>query len=426
MRSEYLFFAYFIFMILEPNFDIGLLIALVFMGFIVLDIIWNQHNFFIKKLPKKRGQGVALNAYFFLIIVQILMAFITVPFNYTKYSYDAIKSFVSTTLLPLIVMIYFLPHINIRKFLELMRGFGLVVACFGFIETVTRHYILSTLGIGRENGFYSYAGTENFRTMFFFMHPGVAAIYMVMIFVLLLHMPFKKNIYQYIGHVFLAVSIYGTKTRMMWFAYIIIMLMFFMDRIRDIFKRCVIRKKTIYLTLTIGILSTIGVFIFRDAIESIIRKMFEYVHLLFDSNNVYVSRVIRYENIQNVIRYVIANPIKLLYGGGFGYSNLFSANNGVKLYYGDVWNSGIDNQYMEFLLEEGLWGVIPFLMCVMIAYIYYYRLKDEINKIGCMFIVLIGLGSISFCTMGWRLPVFILQIGLFIMIYVNRGAHEEA
>ena len=50
MRSEYLFFAYFIFMILEPNFDIGLLIALVFMGFIVLDIIWNQHNFFIKKL----------------------------------------------------------------------------------------------------------------------------------------------------------------------------------------------------------------------------------------------------------------------------------------------------------------------------------------------------------------------------------------
>ena len=132
-----------------------------------------------------------------------------------------------------------------------------------------------------------------------------------------------------------------------------------------------------------------------------------------------MSRVIRTENLWNAVRYIFEDPIRLFYGGGLGYSNLFSANNGVTLYYGEVWNGGVDNQYVVFLLEIGVWGLIPFLICLVTSLIKYFKTTDFVTKIGCMFILLIGLGSISFSAMGWRVPVFILQMGMFIVVYAK-------
>ena len=419
MRSEYIFFVYFIFMILETNFDIGSLIAPVFLGFVMLDVIINHNKLVIKKLPKARGQGTALRAYYFLIAAQIVMTILIAPFNYTTYMYDSVKAFVATTILPLLVIIYFIPHIDIRKFLELLRGVGLAVGCLGVVETLTRRYVLSVFGIIGMGEFYTYAGTSNFRTLLFFMHPGVTAVFMVMAVIILLHMPFKKKIYQYIGHISLAVSIYGTKTRMMWLAYAIILAIYIIRKSDFLLKDRRIKKRVIFSVLGFAIIVSIGIVVFWDKVSAFTEQMLEYLYLVFDSSNVYVSRVIRTENLWNAVRYIFEDPIRLFYGGGLGYSNLFSANNGVTLYYGEVWNGGVDNQYVVFLLEIGVWGLIPFLICLVTSLIKYFKTTDFVTKIGCMFILLIGLGSISFSAMGWRVPVFILQMGMFIVVYAK-------
>ena len=208
----------------------------------------------------------------------------------------------------------------------------------------------------------------------------------------------------------IVVSIYGTKTRSVWIAVAMMLIMFVIDKAKF---RPRLRKETlgrIFVVLAVFILFAV---IFRNQLQTMFFTISSYLNLAFDRNNQYVSRVVRVENLKNGLIYIKNNPLVLLIGNGLGFGNLFSVQHGVTLSYGAVWNAGIDNQYLSVVLETGIWGLIPIIIIPIYAFIHYFKSELTSDKVGYLVVVLIALLGMSFNIFGWRISTFLYFLGIF-------------
>lgn len=415
MKSEIYLFLLFIFIIFETNFDIGVMIAFVFIGIVLLDCFFNKQKI---RVYTKKNQSVVLKTYLLMCFFQIVITIIVMPFEYSTYMYAGVKVFIANTIMIYLTMIYFISHIDIARFIKLIKAFAIVVGILGTIETFIKKNIFSFINIGYFDT--SSYGTKDFRTTLFFGHPAILAIFIVVGIASLLYFPCKKIGEQYVFLAFMLISLYGTKTRSMWLSVAIIVMLFIVDQISN--GKTKIKKKTIFSAFLIIAIFFALIITNYSTIINILSELENYLSLMFDSNNTYVSRVVRIKNISNVIQYLKANPINIFIGKGLGYETLFSKMNGVKLYYGDIWTSGIDNQYVTLVLQTGIWGVCSYIICVISAVVIFMQSKNNNIKLACLYVIIIGLSSVSIDSFGWRVCVFILQFGIMV---INKGKIEK-
>lgn len=415
MKSEVVLFILMVFLIFETYADIGFFLALVLVGFILFDSVTNHHKYRLRRLSR---QSKIFKSYMVLAAILIVTTVLAVPFYYTEYTYLGVKAFVANTIFLLLVMTYFAPYIDVGRFLVLFRGFGLFTGGLGLVETLARRYLMHSIF---HFGYYDAGtvGNNSFRTVLFFGHPTICALYIVATFVVLLYMPLKKMLWQYGAMLVLLIVLYGTKTRSLWLTFVTIFILFMAERVKKAGKKKKLKKKKIYYIFAIGILTAGLCIIFWPLISGTFSEINSYLALLFDSRNTYISRVIRQGNINNAINYLVSDPVNLFLGKGLGYEGLFSKQNGVKVYYGE-WTSGIDNMYISLLLQSGIWGFLAYIALLILAVLTFFNPKtDNVSvKIGCLFVIMVGVSSVSFDAFGWRVCVFVLQMGI---ILINRG-----
>lgn len=411
MRSELIFFISLIFIIIEQNIDLGLWMGFIVCGFIILDMALNKHPFRITKFSK---YNTALKSYLMLIPLGIIETVLAVPINYSQFMVDGVKAFIANTILILLLIMYFIAYIDQSKFFQMTKKFGLMMAYLGVIETICKQYIFYP--VFNKSLDMSTIHTNNFRTTLIFGHPAITAIFMLFVFIILFYFPCKKTILQYFGCIAITITIYGTKTRAMWITFVFLICIMLAEKCKNfVRKNYYVKKKKIYIFIIIGLVGIIVSVYLYPFISKQINVISGYLSLMFDRGNSYVSRVVRVGNIQNALKYVMTNPISILLGGGLGFGNAFSSQNGIVLSYGDVWKYGIDNQFVTLLLEFGVLGVVIYLISILYAFLAYFRTNDNESKMGSLFVVLIAFSSLSIDSFGWRTCTFILQIGLFLI-----------
>lgn len=233
MKSEVILFALMLFLIFETYADMGFFLAVVLIGFICFDSIINHHKYRLRRLSK---QSKVFKSYLMLIIILAGITALAAPFYYTEYTYLGVKAFVANTIFLLLAMTYFAPYIDVKHFLVLFRGFGLFIGVLGLVETLTRRYLIYSIF---HFGYYdaSTVGNSSFRTVLFFGHPTLCAMYIVAAFIILLYMPLKKMFWQYGAMLVFLIVLYGTKTRSLWLTFVIIFMLFMAERMKKVGKK---------------------------------------------------------------------------------------------------------------------------------------------------------------------------------------------
>lgn len=410
-----LFFLIVLFVIIvEVNFDLGFVFAIIIMLCVILDCIFAKHNFVILNYA---NQTKFYKNYILILVLQIIMTLIALPFEYSESMLYGIKTFFANSILLLIVNGYFLFYLKIKRFFECFRILGVCIACLGAMETIVQRNILP-LQIGNYN--INSFGTEYFRTVLFFGQPTIAAIFFVIVITTLLYIPLKNKSFQIFSLLILFYALYGTRTRIMWLCVILILFLYWSDQIFN--KKIVIDKKKIICLGLIAITLIVLIIYFAARLINIYKDLEQYILLMFDQNNNYGSRIVRMTNIYNAVDYWKKNPIFFLIGQGVGYDKVFSINNGVKLDYDKIWNSGVDNQYITLVLQAGIFSALFFIKLIIESIKKFFKTCSREIKIATLYIVIIGIASISMDSFGWRMCVFFLQFGILI---INRGMKEK-
>lgn len=406
-RNSYVLFFYFVFLIIEANIDVPVIYGAISIGVVIVAAFWSNKG--IVKIPEYHLLNSSIKVFIVYIVFTLVVTFFNMPYEYSNFMFDGIKSFIATVIIIFTVFLCVSVNVNWIKFYLLIRNFGGILSVIGVIETLSKSYIMYHIfGFIRPFSV-AYEKNSQFRTCLWFLHPSVAAFFFLVTIILCVYLPFKKQLVNYFVLSMLSICIYGTKTRGVWLSVFVVIIFFFIGKrkISTKIKKDNVFRSLLFLLVFVGLM-----YLERKRVQLILETIIDYLKLvLYDTS--YVSRTVRVENTKNVFNYLLQEPIYAVFGRGLGFGRKFSALNGVTLSYGAVWSAGIDNQYLTTILETGIINCIIFIVLAINSFNKFYKTENVIIKIGALVVIVVCMVSVFYETLSWHVLIFLLCAGLF-------------
>lgn len=274
------------------------------------------------------------------------------------------------------IILYFVQFCDRTYFFKIIRNFMAVCSVLGIIEYVTGFQFyknwITVDNIERTYQIYGIPGTENYRLILFFGHPIFLSVFLTIFLIFLFYIPFNKKIINIFFELIGIICLILTQARSSWISLSIVLIfyIFVSKKISSIKIKYVVRFfVTVFL---LGIL----IYIFNN----INNPFFQNIGTIFKEriNSILVSPETasgaRMANL-SLINYVSSSWIMIL-GGGNGYAlSLLKAHPTV-----NGWTNAVDNQYLTFLINYGIIGLVIFIYFVILCIKTLYTTRDKINK----------------------------------------------
>lgn len=282
-----------------------------------------------------------------------------------------------------IIVLYFVQFSDRICFFKIIRNFLAICSILGILEYITKFQFYRNLitvdNIERTYQIYGIPGTPNYRLILFFGHPIYFSIFLNIFLILLIYLPFNKKIinifFGFIGLICLIL----TQSRSSWISLIIVLILYLFNS-HKINKIKLSRIIQILFSILILITFIYILFYINPAFfQSISTILTDRINTILISPE--TASGARLANL-SLINYV-PSIIMIIFGGGNGYAlSLLKMHPTV-----DGWTNAVDNQYLTFLLDYGIIGLLIFLYFVIICIKTFFMSKDKINKMIILLIL---------------------------------------
>lgn len=350
-----------------------------------------------------KEQNVFLIFVMYTVLSTIINRVIGTTNNYqnSELIFDSILQY----LLPLLVL-YLFSSLPIQSiFFRFYRNFMVICSLMGLFEYLTKIQIYQNL-ILTERAIYNFENFSNitkssYRLMMFFYHPIYYGLLLVLALIVLLYIPYKSTIIQFISIILIFINILLTKSRSSWLVAIICFAIFIAKRRKISFTR----KRLFSILKVYGLIVfvIIGIKIFKpDILVSVSEMVGERIMALSEGN----GTDIRIANILIAKNILADNFGILLFGGGNMYAVSYLQNNPTLGY----WTSAIDNQYITCILNYGIVGLTLFLYFFYLIIKRFIRQDDIYSMIASLSIIAIMLLALFFEPYGSNIICYIMMI----------------
>lgn len=240
-----------------------------------------------------------------------------------------------------------------------IREFGLCNAFLGCYEFITHSNIFARYITVESRMYIQSLGTSKTRVQTVFMHPTICGVFMMISWLCVLFVPYRKPWIDYLAKVSIILCLLGTQSRSTWVAFIAINIFYIWEKYKG--KNIYLKKEHFFracIVIMIGFIITIS---FNEYISSIGHIIINRWRNGMDTNNAsnYNRMTMIRMGIQEWMRLGIGRKI---FGSGNDYAYKFLLSHPIR-----GWNGAVDNQYLTILLDFGLVGV--FFILSFICYI---------------------------------------------------------
>lgn len=296
-----------------------------------------------------------------------------------------------------------------------IRDFGLCNAILGCYEFVTHTHIF-TRYITVESRFYNQSlGTFKTRVQTVFMHPTICGVFMMISWLCILFLPYKKTWVNYLAKVFILLCLLGTQSRSTWVAFVMINILYAWKKYR--IKKIQIKREQL---LQIGIVIIVALIIVVFFNEYLIKVGYVIINRWRDGMN--SNNASNYNRV-TMIKMGIQEwkHIKIgrkIFGSGNGYAYQFLLCHPIR-----GWNGAVDNQYLTILLDFGLVGIILFISLIYYVFKQAVGSDDRINQLCSLCLLSMFMSGFFYEMFSW---IFVtILFCLFLCILDDTSVKEE-
>lgn len=257
-------------------------------------------------------------------------------------------------------------------FLKLVRNFISITSLLGIYEIVTKKQpyiniitsqdaIKSFQDMGSVNAYF-------YRLTLFFYHPIFYGVLLNIAIIILLYLPFKSKIFQYMFLITIVLNLIFTQSRSSWVALLFIVMFFVVKELKQNKQQAL--KKILIAVFIIAIISVVIINVVPELRDQIVDLLQD--RLFGNQNDVGGARMFNW----SLLQYPNAMWIRII-GGGNGYAiSLLHAHPTL-----NGWEDAIDNQYLTFLLNYGIVGIMLFGVIIVKTIKLLFNSKNKLNKI---------------------------------------------
>jgi len=292
-----------------------------------------------------------------------------------------------------------------EKIYILMRNFGALSAFFGCLEFVFKSSWISQF-ITVKGHRYSLVnmGTDKWRVRTFFLHPVICAVFMIITWILVLYIPYRKKWLQYIVQGFIVMCLIGTKSRSSWISFVVVTILFCV--LKSGKNKAEIGRDFIYKWIVVIFLTILICMFFGNWIEMLSNTVSSRLLSGLDGNNEgNYNRVMMIRVGANVFANAsIRNKI-------IGYGSDYAINY-LRMHPIRGWNGAVDNTFVTVLLNYGLVGLALHMSIFLISIKNAIKSKSKIVEMSALAVISLFISGFFYEMYSWFTTTICLSVFL--------------
>ena len=305
--------------------------------------------------------------------------------------------------IPVIMSVIVIKTDSMKSSLNAFKGFILISAIYGLIESILRYNILPSLfsapvmeRIATMNRL-----TYKYQSSSFFLHYTLFGIFLLVGFAINMMYPYKKKGLNVFFSIICLIDLYFCKSRMCWLAFIVLLL--YDLRVKNKLTNKMIER---------GTLAVVSAFLIIVLFWNQFSQMFEIIHEKFAVIGKYGldygSYGQRIGTLLHIPEYMIQYPIRGLFGTG--YDSIKTVFLSKYSYFQGY--SVADNQLTTFLVEIGIIGTA----LVIVSIINFFRKNRNKKSLSKYVLIIMMFSSITIDVIG-TIYITALAIWPFVFFY---------
>jgi hypothetical protein len=314
---------------------------------------------------------------------------------------------------------------GIEDFYISLKYLGDILNIVNIYEIISKRSIFYSL-INNDSKYWqiAYFNTDLFRTFSVFIHPIVYSVFLVCLFWINIYLKKQNKFYRYISIILILINLYFTKSRSSWIAFFITIFIYksidILTKIRS--KKFCIKNSKILKYFVGIVLIIIFSLIFKNYIIMIFDSIYSRFIIATSDSYQDGSRIQRLGTINLISSYMFKSGIiNLMFGSGFGTVQNFMVNHTVLI-------SGFtttDNQYLSFFYEFGLFGLLTYLIVVLLAIVklVFIDNKRSLDSLNVYIFLSISISMFFFESYGWT-DIFIILLFSMVMLCIKIDKEE--
>lgn len=321
-------------------------------------------------------------------------------------------------LIPFLIILNFRRFCNRIQFLKTFRNFLSLISIMGIFEYFTKFQFYKFLIISSEAkdtfNIFGDVHSSQYRMTLFFGHPIYLGLLLDIFLLLLLFIPFKSTFLNILNILSGLTCLILTQARSAWLALFIVLIFYIIKEKK--FKNINLSKIFKLIIAFFCLLSILGLifYINPNLINTISNLFWNRTNSTIISP--YQSSGARIANL-NLI-HDIPNAFVGIFGGGDNFAiNLLKANPSI-----NGWTMAIDNQYLTFLLNYGLFGTTIFLIFLFNCVKEIFKTRNNINTLILLSIFII---LISGCFFEFFTSLYINYLLFILISFIEINKLEE-
>lgn len=293
-----------------------------------------------------------------------------------------------------------------------LREFGLLTSILGGYEFVTHSNIFRRYITVESRIYMQTLGTSKTRVQTVFMHPTICGVFMMISWLCILYMPYKKSWVNYLAKFSIIFCLLGTQSRSIWITFVVINILYIWRK----FKRNSIRinRRGFFSICILGTIGLIVAIYFQDSISSVVQVVLNRWRDGMDSkNSANYNRVTMIK--MGIKEWMNVGLGRKIFGSGNGYAYDFLLTDPIR-----GWNGAVDNQYLTVLMDFGLVGIVFLFSLIYYAFKKTISSENEINQLCALCLLAMFISGFFYEMFSW-IFVTLLFCLFFCILEKNTG-----
>lgn len=297
-----------------------------------------------------------------------------------------------------------LKHGNIFNFFIYFRNALLILALLTLFSQLSHINIFYFMNTGTAYTSYEAGATAIFEYRHYY------GVYLIIALIFNMFFPIKSIILNLLSDILLFINILLTFTRNTWIILVVILILFYLKKEKQINIKFIIRMFFSLMTFVLIY------FLFNKQLSVLIGKVISRLTVLQVEANNYggISGARGYSFVYG-IKYILDNWQRYIWiGGGNGFALNWLALNPYGLYI--KWTSAIDNQYITSFMNSGIAGTLVIFIIIINGIMEFIHSKNRLTSAVSLSFIAMNIMMIFVDVLGFAVSPFILWIILIIVL----------
>lgn len=295
-----------------------------------------------------------------------------------------------------------------------IREFGFFTSLLGCYEFVTHSNVFLRYITVESRMYIQTLGTAKTRVQTVFMHPTICGVFMMLSWLCILFIPYRKTWINYLAKFSIILCLLGTQSRSTWIAFVMINIFYIWKKYKG--KNIHINKRTIFHICILGVIGLIISIFFIDSISGVVQVVVNRWLDGLDSNNgANYNRVTMIK--MGIKEWMNLGVGRKIFGSGNGYAYRFLQNHPIR-----GWNGAVDNQYLTILMDFGLVGIVLLLSLTYYVFKKSVSSNNEIDQLCAMCLLAMFISGFFYEMFSW---IFITLLFCLFFCILEKNIGEK-